>query len=403
MSTAGTPKPRERARGTGTVYYDETKARWIGAVTINGRRHKVVEKHKVDAEARLNKLIASAELGHRPANRSTTVGKAVETFMERALPERTGRGGRELAPSTLDWYRLAADLITAEIGKVKLADLTEDDVEAMLDRLARRKVKPLSAASLRKVRGTLQRVIAFAMRRRLVAHNAAIEAKIPSKAKATQKRKALSPGDARTLLRALREPYEVTDETTGKVTTKVERNGAMFALSLRVGLRPGEAAGLHWDDLDGNVVHVRRGVQMHGAKPVVVDQLKTEGSERQIELPDDLVGWLALHRRDQIAERLAATEWLDERLMFPTKRGTVQARRNIARQLAAVCKRAGVPTTKPNELRHSCASLLSDLGVPNEQIADLLGHTSTRMVEMTYRHRLRPVVDVAAKADWTTG
>ena len=36
--------------------------------------------------------------------------------------------------------------------------------------------------------------------------------------------------------------------------------------------------------------------------------------------------------------------------------------------------------------------MLSDEGVPNEQIADLLGHTSTRHGRGTYRHRLRPVV-----------
>jgi len=36
------------------------------------------------------------------------------------------------------------------------------------------------------------------------------------------------------------------------------------------------------------------------------------------------------------------------------------------------------------------------------RIADLLGHTTTRMVDQTYRHRLTAVIDVAAKADWVT-
>jgi integrase len=39
--------------------------------------------------------------------------------------------------------------------------------------------------------------------------------------------------------------------------------------------------------------------------------------------------------------------------------------------------------------------------VPIERIADLLGHTTTRMAEQTYRHRIRPVIDVAARHDWT--
>ena len=49
---------------------------------------------------------------------------------------------------------------------------------------------------------------------------------------------------------------------------------------------------------------------------------------------------------------------------------------NVRRELAAICQGAGVTLVTANELRHSCASLLSDIGVPNEQIADLLGHTT---------------------------
>ncbi|MEZ5298313.1 MAG: tyrosine-type recombinase/integrase [Ilumatobacteraceae bacterium] len=112
--------------------------------------------------------------------------------------------------------------------------------------------------------------------------------------------------------------------------------------------------------------------------------------------PEDLADWLALHRRQQATERLAASSWADDRLVFATTTGTVIEPRNARRHLAEVCERSGVPIVRPNELRHSCASLLSDAGVPLELIADLLGHTTTDMLDRTYRHRLRPVVDVAA-------
>ena len=87
-------------------------------------------------------------------------------------------------------------------------------------------------------------------------------------------------------------------------------------------------------------------------------------------------------------------------VMFATTTGTVIEPRNARRHLAEVCERSGVPIVRPNKLRHSCASLLSDAGVPLELIADLLGHTTTDMLDRTYRHRLRPVVDVAARATW---
>ena len=49
-------------------------------------------------------------------------------------------------------------------------------------------------------------------------------------------------------------------------------------------------------------------------------------------------------------------------------------RSNIRRALHDICEQAGVTKVSPNELRHSCASLLADMGVMNEAIADLLGH-----------------------------
>jgi integrase len=248
----------------------------------------------------------------------------------------------------------------------------------------------MSAATLRKLRGVLQRVIAAAVRRHHVAHNVALQARLPRAAvkRAAERpaKRALAPDEARTVLEALRD----------------ERNGAMFALSLRVGLRPGEAAALWWDDLDGKVLQIRRGVRIVHGNPSVVEVLKTEASRRTIEVPTDLVAMIEDHRRDQRVERLTAERWDDTRLMFASTNGRVLSPSNVRRQLAAICDRAGVPVVTPNELRHSCASLLSDLGVPNEQIADLLGHTTSRMVELTYRHRLHPVVDVAVRADWVT-
>ena len=61
-----------------------------------------------------------------------------------------------------------------------------------------------------------------------------------------------------------------------------------------------------------------------------------------------------------------------------------------ARDLAGITESLGIGVWRPNELRHTAASLLSDAGVPLEHVADLLGHTNTRMLEQTYRHSVQP-------------
>jgi len=365
------------------VYHDAQRDRWIGAVTIGGRRRKVVARTKTDARARLATLLAAKTTGTPVDDRSHTVAQAVDVFLARDLPGRR-RNGRPLAPATVTGYRWACDIISARLGSTRLASLTVENVEAMLDDLRGRRDTPATAASARKVRTTLHQVIALAVRRRKVSHNVAAVATLPAAAAGAKPRQALAPAAARKLLEVL----------------KGERLGAMFALSLRVGLRPGEASAIWWDDIDGDVLNVRRGRRAIGGKVEVVDELKTEGSRRSIALPPDVVDMVAEHRRAWLGEKMAARSWHDDRLVFASTNGFVLSPSNVRRELIAICKRAGVPVVQPNELRHSCASLLSDMGVPNEQIADLLGHTTTRMVDQTYRHRLRPVVDIATTADW---
>lgn len=79
-----------------------------------------------------------------------------------------------------------------------------------------------------------------------------------------------------------------------------------------------------------------------------------------------------------------------------TGRGTLLDPANLRRALRTVTEQAGLGQWHPHELRHSAASLLSAAGVPLEEVADVLGHTSTRVNSATCRHRTTPTVDAAA-------
>ncbi|MEV4158843.1 tyrosine-type recombinase/integrase [Nonomuraea dietziae] len=52
----------------------------------------------------------------------------------------------------------------------------------------------------------------------------------------------------------------------------------------------------------------------------------------------------------------------------------------------------------PRELRHSFVSLLSDQGIPLEEISRLVGHSSTAVTELVYRKQIRPVLQEGATA-----
>jgi integrase len=65
-----------------------------------------------------------------------------------------------------------------------------------------------------------------------------------------------------------------------------------------------------------------------------------------------------------------------------------------------VLKKAGLNEKEwtPREMRHSFVSLLSDSGIPLENISRLVGHSNMTVTETVYRKQLRPVLLEGAEA-----
>ena len=82
--------------------------------------------------------------------------------------------------------------------------------------------------------------------------------------------------------------------------------------------------------------------------------------------------------------------WQDLGLVFPAGRGTLLDPANLRWSSRTVTEQAVLGRWHPHELRHSAASLLSTAGLPFEEVADVLGHASTRVTSVTYRHRTTP-------------
>lgn len=81
-------------------------------------------------------------------------------------------------------------------------------------------------------------------------------------------------------------------------------------------------------------------------------------------------------------------------LVSCTSNGTALDSANVRRSFRALCKEAGLDSRAwtPREMRHSFVSLMSEAGVPLEAIARVIGHSSTKVSELVYRKRLRPVL-----------
>lgn len=176
-------------------------------------------------------------------------------------------------------------------------------------------------------------------------------------------------------------------------------------VALLTGARTEELRALTWDhvDLDGDLsasppvppnVRVWRSVRTGG-------DTKTRKSRRSLAMPQCAVDALKAHRAAQDATRqTAGKHWQEHGLVFPTKRGTPQNDANIRLDFRRVIEAAGLVGREwtPRELRHSFVSLLSDDGMPIEQISRLVGHSGTSVTELVYRKQIRPVAEDGAVA-----
>jgi integrase len=347
---------KRRTKGEGGIYYDHARRRWRGEVWIDGRRHRVSARTKTDCAAALGRLL-HGDPAERHTDRRLTVGALLADWQAKALR------GRNLAPSTRDTHAWAVRLLTGELGRVKVVELDVHAVEDALGRLATK--RRLSRASLIKIRSTLRQACDWAKKRRAISFNPAAVAELPETSP-TGDRLALDAKQLRALFRVCAD----------------HPHGAMFVLMGTIGLRPGEAAGLCDDtvDLKAGTVTVMRAVRLERGRPVLVEELKTAASRRTIRLPE-----VARNALGTAVPR-------DSGLLFTAPAGGPLRSSTVRAELTELCDQAGVPRIRPNELRHSAATLMAEAGLPLHRIADILGHQSTRMLDQTYRHR-PPVVD----------
>jgi integrase len=307
-----------------------------------------------------------------------TVGELVRRWVEFVS---TGK-----APQTVSGYHWSQRHVVARIGDRAAADVRVDDIEAMFIALIG---DGFSKASLAKMRSHLAKAFRWGVRRRLVISNPVADIEMP--------------GGAVEPVAAVWLDVDEFAAMRACLQRNVTTHKLVLLTSLLTGMRPGEAEGLCWEnlDLDAGLVHVRTAIQdsQDGRVRKLVPKLKTHSSRRTLQLPADLVVALRSHRKTQAEQRLAARAWAEPRLVFTTETGEIIDSSNLARACRGACKGAGTKAISPNGMRHSHASMLLHRGVSVAEVARQLGHDDLRMVTQTYGHAMVDIVAAAAVLD----
>jgi integrase len=349
---------------TWTTAKGETKTAFIVDYTDqDGDRHiKTFEKEREAEDYAATVRIAVKKGTHKAPSKSITVEEACEKWIKGVEAD-----GRER--STLAGYRQHVALhIGPRLGKTKLANLTDDKVEAFRDDLLANMSRPLA----RKVFVSFRQMLK-ASKYGHIAQGIMIKRDKRHTKKLEIGRDIPTPAEVKRLANAAKDP----------------KTRALLLLAALTGLRASELRGLRWSDVD--LKHLELHVRQRADKYYEIGSPKSETSRRTIPI-------------DQAILLPALREWKlacpkgEADLVFPDSQDRPTHHEILFRLLTALQEEAGV-VDKSKEAKYGlhafrhffaswCINSRAKGGreLPPKEAQELLGHSSITMTLDLYGH-----------------
>jgi integrase len=379
------------ANGNGSIFPQKTKngeMRWKVQVTLGRdstgriRRTTRTVSSRRDAEKLLRQLLKKQDDGHLTQIRSDTVATLGKYWVREDRPSR-------VRPSTAAGYEdLLRRYVNPTIGNVRMVDLTAQHVEKMMQVLRH---EGKAAVTINAARRVLSGLCVYAVRTGLIPYN-------PVSATQPMKRQ---PGDAK----QVQKPWSI-EETTAVLThaRTDDKMDCFLHIMLYCGLRPGEALGVRWCDIDFDrgLLHVtgtlrdERRITPEGVGVVrlVRNDPKTAHSRRALQIHPDVYGALErqLMRRD-MWKTIEGSNWQESDYVHTTHLGTAIDPSNNRKYFYRFLKSIGTRRIRVHDLRHVVAVLALEGDVRIEEVSQALGHTRIDTTKQIYAGHVQRLND----------
>ena len=274
---------------------------------------------------------------------------------------------RKLSPTTKSNYdNYLNRYIIPVLGEKHMNEINVSDIQEFYDWMANAKShgcrEDLNADTIKRVSGLLGRLYRIAMDMKLVDDSPIKKTLLSNDGKAPSHHTALPDAEVSRIKKEV--PY-----------LDNEQQRLYMGLLIYTGMRREEIAGIGWEhihleDRYGKVERVV--VYPDGKMPIVREKTKTKSSTREFVIPEPLAVILesCVNRNGYIIHGKDKTKPAP----FSTLRRTYQS----------AFKKLSINGYDNHDWRATFGTQLKDAGISSAQVADLMGHADTRMVETTY-------------------
>lgn len=358
-----------RKRGNAWYYYFD-----VGKV--NGHRKKIERKGgrtKKEALDSLRKALNEYENGFVD-NSKFTVEEYISDWLETYIKE-----NRKI--NTYNRYKtIIKNSILPYVGNIKLKDLRPVHLENIL---ITEKKNGLSSTTLQNIYGVFNSALNRAVKLQVLSNNPCKHIDRPKREKFT--------------------PNTLTVDEFNQILSMLNENkynDYIFKLGLKIvlelGLRRGELAGLEWKNINfnDNVISIKNNLIYSNGK-VFLETPKTEESERNLYISDELKTIFKLHRKLQGENRLKYGPHYKKNIFNEKECNFVMTWENgenlhpnyYTSRFSKILKKLSFnKNIRFHDLRHTNATLLLEQGVNFKVIQARLGHSDINTTLNIYSH-----------------
>lgn len=394
-------KRTRQPNGASSIYLGKD-GKWHGRVTVGVRDDGKPDRRHVERKTRTEVTKAVREIEkQRYAKKLRKPGKAwtVKAWLEHWV-ENIAK--RYVSENTYDGYEVDVRVhLVPGLGAHRLDRLEPEHLESFYGRMQE---SGSAAGTAHHAHRTIRVALGEAVRRGHVATNAAEIAKAPR----------LEEEDI--------EPYDIEEVQSLLLEASKLRNSARWVIALALGLRQGEALGLHWEDVDLEAGFLRtrknrlRPKYKHGcAEPCgrhagycpqreqirrEFKSTKSRAGRRTIGLPGPLTKLLRKHKEVQEQERRAAgADWEGKGYVFASPVGAPLVPNTDYHVWKQLLRDAGVRDGRLHDARHTAATVLLLLGVPDVVVDAIMGWEPGGAARMRarYMHITGPMLTKVAQ------